>query len=477
MLIVPTEKRFDWQHAPVTLFFIVLINCVIFFFYQSADTPKMIQAAGQYHQSGYLELEWPQFEKWLSSHGEPGELAEYRALYDSADLAELSMAMLMQEDFYRYLKERPYEFLGHSQIDGWSRQRGQINDLIQSVSYLKFGLTPKQLEPFTLISHQFMHGDTMHLLGNLFFLIVCGFAVEAAIGHLRFLLFYLVSGVAGGLLYSVVDLNSTVPLVGASGAISGVMAMYVAAFRLRKIEFFYWFFVLVGYFRAPALVILPFFIGKELLDFYTNTGSNVAYMAHTGGFIGGALLIGVALLINPKIFNEEYLDEDQSTDPFREKLARVYAAVEKYRFATAATLLTELITEHGSNFELEQLRYQLLKLQRPEGYRDSVLALLRMKPRNDRDQALLATVWADNPEYRQQLEDEQQLKLAMNLACREHLPAAESIFQQLHGQRCQHPSLGVLARKLSLCFEQLDNRSKKYEYETLADSLLMGSVQ
>ena len=124
----------------------------------------------------------------------------------------------------------------------------------------------------------------------MFFLVICGFAVEAAIGHLRFLLFYLFSGVVAGVSHAAMDLDSSSVLIGASGSVSAVMAMYLGVFRFKKIEFFYWFFIFVGYFRAPALLILPFYIGKELVQFYTEAGSNVAFMAHAGGFVAGLVL-------------------------------------------------------------------------------------------------------------------------------------------------------------------------------------------
>lgn len=474
MLIVPTEKRFDWRHAPVTLFFLVLANCMIFFLYQVGDGAKLYQAMELYERNGYLKIESPLFEEYLAANDESDALEDYRRLREREAYAEQIFFILSREDFYEYLDANRHQLLSYQQIERWTGPRNNIQRVFQSVSYLKFGLIPDRLNPLTLISHQFLHGDAMHLLGNMFFLIVCGFAVEAAIGHLRFLAFYLVSGIAGGALYSVMDLSSQTPLVGASGAISGVMAMYVAAFRLKKIEFFYWFFVFVGYFRAPALMILPFYIGKELYDYYVNTGSNVAYMAHVGGFLGGAALIGAALLLNPRIFNEEYIEEDQTLDPAQEKLANIYALIEKFRFKAALSALNAFIEEYGSSFELEKMRYHLMRPGRPSGYGECVRTLLKMRPGNERELNLLNDIWVANPELHAALDEDSRLKLALNLTTPEHWSTAEGIFQELHGNRCRHMSLGVLARKLSVCFETMGDRAKKSEYAQLADSLLAG---
>src|SRR5690606_22718779 len=241
------------------------------------------------------------------------------------------------------------------------------------------GLIPAEMEPLSFISYQFLHGDIMHLLGNMFFLVVCGFAVEAAIGHLRFLLFYLITGIAGGLLHALLNPESSTTLVGASGAVSGVMAMYLGVFRLRKIEFFYWFFIFVGYFRAPALLILPVYVGKELVDYFSDGDSNVAFMAHVGGFVAGAALIAATLLLRPRLVDTEYVEQDQERDPFQEGLARVYGYIENFQFQPALKAVQLMIEEYGPRFELALLRCNLLKIERGEAFKSALLDVLAQR--------------------------------------------------------------------------------------------------
>ena len=289
MLIIPTEKRFDWKHTPLVLFILVLLNSMIYFGYQFGDDFKEIESVLKYKQHGFLEKEWPLFQEYLRKNKEMERLEKNNKLYSKIEdttkteydenddiSAEFKLLhnIIIDSDFYDYLDENAYNLFYLSFIEKWALPRNEINEEIKSISYLAYGLIPNKMSVVTLFTHQFLHGGIMHLLGNMFFLIICGFAVEAAIGHLRFLLFYLASGLTGGLLFSIIDMSSTMPLVGASGAISGVMAMYLGVFRFKKIEFFYWFFIFVGYFRAPALLILPFYIGKELYDFFSDTEKN-----------------------------------------------------------------------------------------------------------------------------------------------------------------------------------------------------------
>ncbi|MFT5117237.1 MAG: membrane associated rhomboid family serine protease, partial [Kiritimatiellia bacterium] len=315
MLIVPIEKNLSLKHPPIVLFFIVLLNVCAFFFYQSGEDLTIQQSLDTYQKEHFFDEEWQYVQEYLTNTDKIVLLDEFDLLNSNKQYNELHFRILMHPDFFSYYKPFAISLSYDEGADQRIILREKIDQAIKSLSFIRFGLTPSDHSAITFITHQFLHGDLLHLLGNMFFLILFGFAVEAAIGHIRFLMFYVLSGITGGLLYMMVDIDSVMPLVGASGAISGVTAMYLAIFRLQKIEFFYWFFVFIGYIRAPALLILPLYIGKEIYYFYHDTGSNVAFMAHAGGLIGGSIFIGLSYIFTPNIFNREYIEEDQTQNP------------------------------------------------------------------------------------------------------------------------------------------------------------------
>jgi membrane associated rhomboid family serine protease len=475
MMIVPTEKRFDWKHAPVVLFLIVMANILTFTMYQSGDSEKLDQALDVYTQEGFLELEWPAFQDYLTSRNEEELLGECRTLYDQESNLELSVQILVRTDFYPFISGTASDYIAEGQRRQWSISRTKINDDILSVSFYSLGLIPSQINALTLFTSQFLHSDIMHLVGNMFFLIICGFAVEAAIGHRLFLLFYLLSGLAGGLLYTAVNQNGVTPLVGASGAISGVMAMYLGVFRFRKIEFFYWFYIFVGYFRAPALLILPFYIGKEVVSFYSETGSNVAFMAHAGGFTAGGLLMLALALIRPGMLNVEYIEEDQDLDPVQAELARVYTAISNFQFQAALKIVSEIIEEHGSNFELAMLRYNLSKIDKNDDYPDYIRSLLKTRTPSINETQRLEKIWLENLSGENYLTADETIRLGISFSALQDPATAERIFQSFYKGPNKPEGLGVLARKLALIYGNLRNQEKQEEYDQLAESLLVGS--
>jgi membrane associated rhomboid family serine protease len=472
MIILPTEKRFDWSNPPFALLLIILLNLLVFIIYQGGDNEKFAMAFGLYQQEELFDIEWPVYQDYLKDNNESSRLTQYQRLYRDGESGSLTMYMLYDTKFFQHLKFNSAEIVDPEYLDNYQAVRQQIADIVITTSAYRFGLTPSRLDLVNVITHQFLHGGVMHLLGNMFFLIVCGFAVEAAVGHRGFLLFYLLSGVAGGLLHSFSDPQSITPLIGASGAISGVMAMYLAVFRLRKIEFFYWFYVFVGYFRAPALIILPLYIGKELFDYFSPGESNVAYLAHAGGFLLGALQIGILILLKPELLNEEYIEEDQSIDPKQQQLNAIYQALNKFQFQRALKGLNEQLKQEPDNFELQRVKHQILKMLQGKKLDSHVLQVLAMKNLSEREIYQQWQIFNEHSYLHEQIDDAQLARLGMSFCKLDDVAVAEKIFSLLHEKQSDDDMLGVLARKLSNYFQSKSNQDKVRYYDSLADTYL-----
>jgi membrane associated rhomboid family serine protease len=147
------------------------------------------------------------------------------------------------------------------------------------------GLTPV----LTLVSYQFLHADIIHILGNMIFLWVFGDDVEEATGRWRFLAFYLLCGIVGGLAFAWSAAHSDGPLIGASGSIAGVVVAYLMLRPCAKITALLFAIPL----RISAYWIIGVFIFMQLLNLSAASGSEVAYWCHFGGMVGGAALFPI----------------------------------------------------------------------------------------------------------------------------------------------------------------------------------------
>jgi membrane associated rhomboid family serine protease len=161
-----------------------------------------------------------------------------------------------------------------------------------------YGMVPDEFSFFTLLTSMFLHGGWMHVLGNMWFLWIFGDNIEDTLGHGKYLLFYIACGMIAGLAQFIVNPTSRVPTVGASGAIAGVMGAYIVKFPHSRIVSLVTILIFFTTVEVPAwlMLIYWFFIqafqGVGSIGYsHISRGGGVAYMAHVGGFIAGALLV------------------------------------------------------------------------------------------------------------------------------------------------------------------------------------------
>ena len=177
-------------------------------------------------------------------------------------------------------------------IEAWGvvpREYSSGQDLPPSIPY-----------PFwtTLLTSMFLHGGWGHLGGNMLFLWIFGDNIEHRIGHMRFLVFYLVCGLAAGIAHILFNSGSAIPTVGASGAISGVLGGYLLLFPRNRVYVLTW----GGVAAVPAMLMLGLWILMQFINGFgavadTPETGGVAYLAHIGGFVAGMLL---APLFSPR---------------------------------------------------------------------------------------------------------------------------------------------------------------------------------
>ena len=167
-----------------------------------------------------------------------------------------------------------------------------------------YGVVPRELsdwleepsgleEPATVITSAFVHGGALHLGGNMLYLWVFGDNIEDALGHLLYPLFYLVAAVGAVAAQVAIDTNAVIPMVGASGAISGVMGGYFVLYPTARVNVLFGFFLL----PVPAIVLIGFWFVLQLLTGFATVGTaegaseGVAVWAHVGGFLTGLVIV------------------------------------------------------------------------------------------------------------------------------------------------------------------------------------------
>jgi membrane associated rhomboid family serine protease len=166
----------------------------------------------------------------------------------------------------------------------------------------------------SLLTSIFLHGSWMHLVGNMWFLWIFGNNIEEAMGHVRFLAFYILCGLAASLSQIFVSPQSVIPTIGASGAIAGALGAYLMLYPRARVWTLVFFVFFIRMIYIPAWIILGGWIFLQFLSgsmaIGTQNAGGIAFWAHVGGFIAGVLLVGLFKKPQVKFFNPPYRSVD-----------------------------------------------------------------------------------------------------------------------------------------------------------------------
>lgn len=291
MMIPHVDFSFDYKKHPLT-WTLVFTNVIVFFmfFFNSSSSQKShsFLKTENIEISGRLYAQFLQNEK---NQKTPGWVREMNP--KSSEHMQLLGAYAIREDLFLKVAQS-YDFFGDQvQISKWKKEL-EIFQKSQDEQWInKFGLSSQQKDYFSWITYQFAHGGVIHLLSNMIFLVLIGMAVENMVGSLMLLQIYLFGGFFGGIFFLLLNSHGSVPMVGASASISGLLSFYFIYEARRNIRYFYFLTPLPGqwgWIYLPKILILPMFIVSDFTSILSSPegfGTSIAYTAHVGGTLFG----------------------------------------------------------------------------------------------------------------------------------------------------------------------------------------------
>lgn len=355
MLLPIRHENMEARRWPVVTLGLITLNVVIFLFthYAATPPPSKLVAEVPLHIL-LLAAEHPQ----LDVPEESGRIIKY--IEERAP------------QFWTLLKDE-----NRPPVDAWDKQFKTESDLIilqremnslnrqfvelrDSVPSLRYGFIPAERTPLTYITANFLHGGWLHLIGNMWFLWLAGFVLEDTWGRVVYTIFYFVAGAAALQFYAWTNPESITPLIGASGAVAGLMGAFLVRFPRMKIEMAWIFFFRLRYrFKASAYWLLPIWLLMEV--FYGTlfgTSSGVAHWAHVGGFILGGVLAYVLRLSNVERKMNQAIEEKTSwtCDPAIDQATDL---MEKNQVDEAISVLQGFTASHPDSIDAFNLLQQI----------------------------------------------------------------------------------------------------------------------
>ena len=458
MLIVPIENRPDWNNPPLATLLLIIINVLVFFAYQSGDSRREAQSYRWYAESGLAAREQQAFVGY-TLHAQGAAPQDSGAAKEaSSDAAPEQFPQLTQFEHAAF--DRAFVRELHRELDGdqvWRDKRSRFEALVNTISSQGYAFNPGDPRPLTWITSMFLHGSFMHLLGNMVFLFLFGFALEIAVGRGIFVLLYLCSGLGGTLLYWASELGTDHGALGASGAISGLMGMYIALYGLKKIRFFYNVIFFTGQFSAPALIVFPVWVGYELLG-ARDGNDGVGHWAHTGGLLFGFVLLALWMRFGLKV-NRDYIEKIDHDAPFRSTLARIQEQVVSMQLDAARAAAEQLVKAHPRDERAWRAWYGVVKIApSSRDYHRAVHSLFKQLGQCSRESALHSLIEEVAHDYIRiggdmpALTESVSLLLAQRLGRVEHVKVLDVVAGRLLASQCRHeamPSILQAASNLS----------------------------
>jgi len=485
MLIVPVENRPDWKHPPLATLLLIVVNVLVFFVYQGKDPQRIEQAYRWYVDSGLYQVEEQPFRDYLSR--QEADARQERDARQEADAPDDDDAPQPHPhgatrrpdlQFQHAAFDPAFAAALHKQLDGdaeWREARGRFEQLAGSISSRAYAFNARDARPVTWFTNMFLHGDLMHLLGNMVFLFLFGFALEIAIGRGVFLLLYLCSGLGGTLLYWLSEYGTDHGVLGASGAISGLMGMYIALYGLRKINFFYSVVFLTGHIRAPALIVFPVWVGYELVGaHYSHDG--VAHWAHTGGLLFGYVLLALWLRLGLN-YDRNFVDKIDEDAPVRSALSAIQECMVSMKLDEARRTAMQLVKTHPHDVRGWRALYGVVKVApSSREYHETVHALFKQAGNAARNPALQGLIEEVAHEYARiggaapALTESASLLLAPRLGRVEHIKPFALVVDRLLERESRHDTMPrILQAAVNLSARaQQTAQAQRYREQLLA---------
>jgi len=464
MLIIPLTGKISWRNPPAITICIILINCLVFFFFQSGEKRIFYEAEEYYFESELAKIEVSRYLEYAKQ-----KLKDIPSLQEHKESDEETLARYhveMEKD-YGFLKRlRNDEIITHEDpvYAKWKRLRNIYEEKISRVVFINYGFRPAYKSLTTSFTYMFLHGSFGHLLGNMIFLWIVGCVLELGCGRILYTGIYLIGGLLSVGLFWLIYMQSTVPLVGASGAIAGLMGTFTVLFGKRKVNIFYSLGFYFNYVKVPAIILLPIWIGNELYQLFFSGISQVAYVAHVGGLAGGAIM-GFISLNFPVILDENIFKEDPK-DEITPLIEEALQSISELDMEQGRKLLNKVLKKEPGNLIALTHLYNVEKHD-PESvtFHETTKKLLSLLIQSNKSPKTAYNIYKEYISLSNRPRFSPQLYLRISTICIEtgHFENANKILAILLKKKSILPGISITLLKLANGYRQKgmhDNRRK-----------------
>jgi membrane associated rhomboid family serine protease len=312
-----------------------------------------------YFTSGLAEIEITKYAEYIDPSGSQNSFYNKKGELKEKEAIAYYRKMNEDNEFLTKLRNDEIITADDPQYAQWRSLRDDYDHQRSKITTLNYGFIPAQHKPVTFITHMFMHGGFGHLFGNMIFLWLVGVMLEMGGGRKFYSVSYILAGLGAVVAFWLIYPQSPVPLVGASGAIAGLMGAFTVLYCKRKVKIFFSLGVFFSYLEIRAIFLLPIWMALEFWQLFFGGMSNVAYVAHIGGLVSGAI-IGFFNLTVLKSFNAEVL-EPEPQDEISPIVEKALQHIRQLDMESGSKLLEQALAKDPRNLTVMTHLYNARK--------------------------------------------------------------------------------------------------------------------
>jgi membrane associated rhomboid family serine protease len=462
MLIIPLAGKISLRNPPVITIFLVLINCMVFLLFQLNENKQYIEAEEYYIESGLADIELFKYIDYKYTAEQRESMARLNEKIRREKKRRIYIEMRQDQAFMEKLESGDIIAPNDPEYQKWKNLRKEYSHRLSKVVTIRFGFKPASPKIITLFTHMFLHGGIGHLVGNMIFLWLVGCFLEMGCGRIYYFTTYIVTGLCAVGMFWLWNINSLNPLVGASGAIAGLMGAFTVLYGSKKIKIFYTIGVYFDYVQIRAIMLLPLWLGSEAYQLAFSEISNVAYLAHIGGLLSGALLG----FINKKYlgFYKEDAVEPEPEDEISPLIEKALEHISRLEMEEGTKFLNDVLNKDPENIAALKHLFDIYKAQSENRYFHNLTKrLLLLLSKDDTKHHMTVEVYNEYIKHAKQpkLSAELYLRLISILSIRGYPEKAERILTMFLNKKPDFPGLSTVLLKLAIGYKMKGNYNKQ----------------
>ncbi|MFH2047171.1 MAG: rhomboid family intramembrane serine protease [Pseudomonadota bacterium] len=478
MLIIPLTGKMSLRNLPVVTISLILINCIVFFLFQFNEDKQYMAAEDFYFESELSDIEISKYIDYKYTSEEQDSIEQLNAQLRQIKLRNIYIDMRQDQTFMEMLEQDKIITPNDPKYHEWKNLRDEYTHRLSNIVSIRFGFKPAHPDAISLFTHMFLHGGMGHLFGNMIFLWLIGCMIEMGCGRIYYFTTYILTGLGAVAMFWLWNMGSTIPLVGASGAIAGLMGAFTVLYGKKRVKMFFTIGIYFNYVQMKAIWLLPLWLGSEVYQIAFSEERHVAYLAHVGGILSGALL---------GFINKRYLGfykaealEPEPEDEISPLLEKALEHIRQLEMEKGAELLNEVLKKDPNHIVALKHLFDIHKIKSEDTQFDTLTQrLFLLLTKDGSKHKMTVEVYGEYIKHAKQpkLSTEVYLRLISIFSTYGYPEKAEGILAMFLNKKPEFPGLATLLLKLANSYKIKKNYDKHKKCLKVLCSKYSGSTE